>query len=62
MAMLLRYHLSPKQMIVKQFRKVTFDSLVKQIRARFFESLAHPGEMVGILRPSPSASRPRRRR
>ncbi|PNG99554.1 DNA-directed RNA polymerase II subunit RPB1 [Tetrabaena socialis] len=49
MAMLLRCHLSPKQLILKRFTRAVFDVVVKQIRTRFFESMAHPGEMVGIL-------------
>lgn len=50
MAMLLRCHLSPKQLIVKRrFTRAVLDVVVKQIRTRYFESIAHPGEMVGIL-------------
>lgn len=50
MQMLLRCHLSPKVIITKRrFTRAIFDVVVKQIRARFFESIAHPGEMVGIL-------------
>ncbi|PNH01025.1 DNA-directed RNA polymerase II subunit RPB1, partial [Tetrabaena socialis] len=49
MAMLLRCHLSPKQLIRKRFTRAVFDVVVKQIRTRFFESIAHAGEMVGIL-------------
>ena len=50
MAMLLRYHLSPKPLILKRrFTAAVFGVVVRQIRARFYESIAHPGEMVGIL-------------
>jgi DNA-directed RNA polymerase II subunit RPB1 len=49
MAMLLRYHLSPKQLIRKGFTCAVLDFITRQIRVRFFESIAHPGEMVGIL-------------
>ena len=50
MGMLLRCHLSPKQLIVKRrFTRAVLDVVVKQIRTRFFDSIAHPGEMVGIL-------------
>lgn len=50
MQMLLRCHLSPKVIITKRrFTRSILDVVTKQIRTRFFESIAHPGEMVGIL-------------
>jgi DNA-directed RNA polymerase beta' subunit len=50
MGMLIRCHLSPKIIIMKRrFTAKVFDAVVRQIKMRFFESIAHPGEMVGIL-------------
>lgn len=48
--MLLRMNLSPKRMLLKyRFDKDGFDFVVQKIQARFFESLAHPSEMVGVV-------------
>lgn len=47
---LTRCYLSPKKMIVQnKFSKDMFDFLVAKIRSRFYDSIAHPSEMVGIL-------------
>ena len=48
--MLLRAHLSPKRVLFK-FRlcKAAFDLLIQQITQRFFDSIAHPGDMVGVV-------------
>lgn len=47
---LMRCHLSPKQMIHKcRFNRSMFDMIVEQVRTRFFESIANPGELVGIV-------------
>lgn len=48
--LLLRCHLAPKPVICKhRFNKASLNILLTQIRARFFEGLAQPGEMVGVV-------------
>ena len=48
--LLLRLHLSPKNVLLRyRFNKITFAHVVGRIKERFAESLAHPGEMVGIV-------------
>ena len=48
--MLVRLYLNPKQLILKhKISKNTFDFVIQQIKYRFFESLAHPSEMVGVI-------------
>jgi DNA-directed RNA polymerase beta' subunit len=48
--LLLRCFLSPKAIITRyRFTRVAFDYVVQTIRARFYEALAHPGEMVGVV-------------
>jgi intein/homing endonuclease len=47
---LVRSYLSPKQVILKhRFNKVSLDYIVKTIKYKFFESIAHPSEMVGVV-------------
>lgn len=47
---LLRAYLSPKVVIYRhQLTKQSFDYVVEQIRVKFYDSLAHPLEMVGVL-------------
>eukprot|EP00960_Hanusia_phi_P055002 762836-Hanusia_phi.AAC.7 len=47
---LLRLHLNPKQIIVKYaFTKEVFDWIVERIITYFKESIAHPGDVVGIV-------------
>jgi hypothetical protein len=47
---LLRMHLSPKKMLLKhRFNRDAFDIAVQQIQTRFYDSLAHPSEMVGVM-------------
>lgn len=47
---LLRAYLSPKIILLKhRFPKDAFDYIIHQIRAKYFESLAHPSEMVGVV-------------
>lgn len=47
---LLRCYLSPKKMIIKNnFSKELFDWVVKQIYEYFYEALAPPSEMVGVV-------------
>eukprot|EP00798_Chlamydomonas_sp_ICE-L_P012122 gene12122-15228_t len=48
--MLLRAHLSPKKLIMKhRMCKDAFDLIVQQITQRFYSSMAHPGDMVGVV-------------
>ena len=47
---LLRCHLSPKQVMVNyRFNKDVFDHMVQQIKLRFYEAIASPSEMVGVV-------------
>jgi DNA-directed RNA polymerase II subunit RPB1 len=48
--MLLRSYLSPRKIIFKhKYCKKIFDYVIDQIRVKYYDSLAHPGEMVGII-------------
>lgn len=48
--MLLRLHFSPKPLIARaRLDRFAFDKIVDEVRARFLESLANPGEMVGVV-------------
>lgn len=48
--LLLRCFLSPKAILTRyRFTRVAFDYVIQTIRARFYEALAHPGEMVGVV-------------
>jgi DNA-directed RNA polymerase beta' subunit len=47
---LVRLNLSPKVLITKyKISKATFDYVIQQIKYRFYESLVHPSEMVGVI-------------
>lgn len=46
---ILRAHLSPKRLLREGITKETFDGIVSNIRERFDDSLAQPGDMVGIV-------------
>lgn len=47
---LLRSYLSPKRVIIiHKLTKNAFDAIVDQIKYRFFDSLVHPSEMVGVV-------------
>lgn len=47
---LLRTYLAPKKIIFKhKYCKEIFDYVIDQIRVKYYDSLAHPGEMVGII-------------
>lgn len=47
---LIRAYLSPKQVVLKyRFTKDVFDHVIQQVRHRFFDSIAHPSEMVGVI-------------
>ena len=48
--MLIRCHLSPKKVLTKyRLCKATFDILIQQITQRFYDSIAHPGDIVGVV-------------
>lgn len=47
---LLKCYLSPKQVMQQyRFTKDVFDHVVQQIKARFYEAIASPSEMVGVV-------------
>lgn len=49
-SMMVRAYLSPKQVIKSyRFNKDTFDYVLQQVKLRFFEAIAHPSEMVGVV-------------
>lgn len=48
--MLSRMYLSPKQMIFKfGLDKSSFDKIIDTVRMRFYDSIVHPSEMVGVV-------------
>ena len=48
--MLIRCYLSPKKVIFDyKFNRTTFDYVITQIRHRFYDAIAHPSEMVGVV-------------
>jgi DNA-directed RNA polymerase beta' subunit len=48
--MLLRAYLTPYSMIIEnKFGRDAFDYIVSQIRMKYYDSLAHPSEMVGVV-------------
>lgn len=50
MKMLIRSYLSPKKVIFDyKFDRTAFDYVVNQIKQRFWDSIAHPSEMVGVV-------------
>lgn len=47
---LLRVYLSPKKVCFEyRFDKLTFDYVVKTVKMRFYDSIANPSEMVGVV-------------
>lgn len=47
---LVRAYLSPKRVVMEyKFNKSTFDHIINTIKMRFYDSIAHPSEMVGII-------------
>lgn len=47
---LLRAYLSPKRILINhRLTKKAFDTVLEQIRFRFFEALVNPSEMVGVI-------------
>ena len=50
MKMLINAYLSPKKVIFDyRFNKLAFDYVINQIKQRFYDSIAHPSEMVGVV-------------
>lgn len=48
--MLARAYLGPKQVLMEyKFDKSTFDLVIQQVKHRFYDAIAHPSEMVGII-------------
>ena len=48
--MLMRCYLSPKKIIFDyKFNKTTFDYIIEQVRMKFYDAIAHPSEMVGVI-------------
>ena len=48
--MLLRCYLSPKLVVMKyRFNRATFEYIIQQIKVKFFDAIAHPSEMVGVI-------------
>jgi DNA-directed RNA polymerase II subunit RPB1 len=47
---LIRMNLSPKRVIIELgLNKTSFEYIVKKIKNAFYNAIAHPGEMVGVL-------------
>lgn len=50
LGILIRFHLSPKKMVVGcQFNKNAFEYVVEQVRMKFYDAIANPSEMVGVI-------------
>lgn len=50
MQILIRSYLSPKKVIFDyKFGKMAFDHVVQQVRLKFYDAIAHPSEMVGVI-------------
>jgi intein/homing endonuclease len=48
--MLIRCYLSPKKCIFDyKFNRTAFDYVINQVRQRFYDSIAHPSDMVGVV-------------
>ena len=47
---LARCYLSPKRVITEyKLGKIAFDTLIQKIKLRFYDAMAHPSEMVGVI-------------
>ena len=47
---LLRCYFSPKKVLYDyKFSKMAFDNIIQQIRLKFYDAIAHPSEMVGVI-------------
>lgn len=50
LAMLLRCYLSPKKVTFEyKFSESTFDYIIQQVKMKFYDAIAHPAEMVGVI-------------
>lgn len=50
MNILLRSYLSPKMVLYDyKFSRMAFDHVTQQIRLKFYDAIAHPSEMVGVI-------------
>lgn len=48
--MLIRCYLSPKKCIFDyKFNRTAFDYVINQVKKRFYDSIAHPSDMVGVV-------------
>ena len=48
--MLARMYLSPKQVIFRHgLDKTSFKQIIQQVKMRFYDSIVHPSEMVGVV-------------
>jgi DNA-directed RNA polymerase II subunit RPB1 len=47
---LLRVYLSPKKVCFEyKFNRLAFDYVIKTVKMRFYESIANPSEMIGVI-------------
>jgi DNA-directed RNA polymerase II subunit RPB1 len=50
MQMLLRMYLNPKKVAMEyKFSRTTFEYVIQQIKLKFYDAIAHPSEMVGVI-------------
>lgn len=50
MNILMRCYLSPKKVIFNyKFTKLAFDHIIQQTKMKFYDAIAHPSEMVGVI-------------
>jgi intein/homing endonuclease len=50
MKMLINAYLSPKKVIFDyRFNKLAFDYVINKVKQRFYDSIAHPSDMVGVV-------------
>ncbi len=50
MKILIRLYLSPKKVTFDyKFNKLSFDQVIQQVRLKFYDAIAHPSEMVGVI-------------
>ena len=50
LGVLIRCYLSPKKVACEyKFSKTTFEYVIEQIKLKFYDAIAHPSEMVGVI-------------
>lgn len=50
MQMLMRMYLSPKKVAMEyKFSRSTFEYVIQQVKMKFYDAIAHPSEMVGVI-------------